>query len=140
MPAPRSSTSLLAGIYLLLLVYASLYPFEAWRWPAGAAPGELVAEPATGVETGWAAAWLARLTLQLGVPHALRARWFLARQAAGANCWIGGLVVEAGEGGAAYAVTTPGQVWAWPVGQIRAAEDRTESGTGAWGSQEQTAL
>lgn len=41
MPAPRSSTSLLAGIYLLLLVYASLYPFEAWRWPAGAAPGEL---------------------------------------------------------------------------------------------------
>ena len=41
MPAPRSSTSLLAGIYLLLLVYASLYPFEGWRWPAGAAPAEL---------------------------------------------------------------------------------------------------
>lgn len=41
MHAPRSSTSLLAGIYLLLLVYASLYPFEGWRWPAGAAPTEL---------------------------------------------------------------------------------------------------
>lgn len=41
MRGSRSSTSLLAGIYLLLLVYASLYPFEAWRWPAGASPAEL---------------------------------------------------------------------------------------------------
>lgn len=39
----RSLAGLLAGIYLLLLVYASLYPFEGWRWPAGAEMRELVA-------------------------------------------------------------------------------------------------
>lgn len=38
----RSLAGLLAGIYLLLLVYASLYPFEGWRWPAGAQPSELL--------------------------------------------------------------------------------------------------
>jgi VanZ family protein len=41
MTSQRSSSALLAGLYLLLLVYASLYPFEGWRWPAGATLSEL---------------------------------------------------------------------------------------------------
>jgi VanZ family protein len=31
----RSSATWLAGIYAVLVVYASLYPFEGWRWPPG---------------------------------------------------------------------------------------------------------
>ncbi len=42
MRAHRSLAGLLAGIYLLLLVYASLYPFEGWRWPAGAQASEVL--------------------------------------------------------------------------------------------------
>ncbi len=41
MPKRRSLTGALAAVYLLLLVYASLYPFEHWRWPAGAELHEL---------------------------------------------------------------------------------------------------
>ena len=43
MRAHRSLAGLLAAIYLLLLVYASLYPFDGWRWPAGAGLDELLA-------------------------------------------------------------------------------------------------
>ncbi len=42
MKAHRSLSGLLAGGYLLLLAYASLYPFEGWRWPAGAQLSELL--------------------------------------------------------------------------------------------------
>lgn len=42
MRSDRSLAGLLAGIYLLLLVYASLYPFEGWRWPAGAQAVEIL--------------------------------------------------------------------------------------------------
>lgn len=31
----RSSATPLAAAYLLLVLYASLYPFEGWRWPPG---------------------------------------------------------------------------------------------------------
>lgn len=41
MSVKRGSSVLLAGLYLLLLVYASLYPFDGWRWPAGASLLEL---------------------------------------------------------------------------------------------------
>lgn len=41
MATQRSPSSLLAGVYLLLLVYASLYPFEGWRWLGGATLPEL---------------------------------------------------------------------------------------------------
>jgi VanZ family protein len=37
----RSVAIHLAWVYALLLVYASLFPFEGWRWPAGAALHEL---------------------------------------------------------------------------------------------------
>ena len=35
MQAQRSSSVPLAGTWVLLVVYASLYPFEGWRWPPG---------------------------------------------------------------------------------------------------------
>lgn len=38
----RSSTGPLALVYVALLVYASLYPFEGWRWPPGAAWHDLL--------------------------------------------------------------------------------------------------
>lgn len=36
MARPRSSAAPLAAAFALLLLYASLYPFEGWRWPPGA--------------------------------------------------------------------------------------------------------
>ena len=42
-PAPHRSSALpLALAYAALLVYASLYPFEGWRWPPGAAWQDLL--------------------------------------------------------------------------------------------------
>lgn len=38
----RSTALPLAAVYALLVVYASLYPFEGWRWPAGASWSELL--------------------------------------------------------------------------------------------------
>ena len=38
----RSTALTLAVVYALLVVYASLYPFAGWRWPAGAAWSELL--------------------------------------------------------------------------------------------------
>ena len=58
------------------------------------AVGELIGEPATAMETGWAALWLARLTAQMMTPMTLREGWLLARLAAGATCFIGGVVAE----------------------------------------------
>jgi VanZ family protein len=40
---PQRSVALhLAWVYALLLAYASLFPFEGWRWPAGAQWSELL--------------------------------------------------------------------------------------------------
>ena len=82
------------------------------------AVGELVGEPATAMETGWAASWLARLTVQMMTPVSLREGWLLARLAAGASCFVGGLVVEIGAEGAAYGVRVPGEVHAWSAAEI----------------------
>lgn len=38
----RSTALPLALVYALLVVYASLYPFTGWRWPAGASWSELL--------------------------------------------------------------------------------------------------
>ena len=40
--SPRSSAGPLVLAYAALLVYASLYPFEGWRWPPGAAWHDLL--------------------------------------------------------------------------------------------------
>ncbi len=80
--------------------------------------GELIGEPATAMECGWAALWLARLTAQIIVPATVREAWFLARLAAGATCFIGGVVVEKRIEGEAYGVTVPGEVHAWSTEEI----------------------
>ena len=41
----RSAANLLAAAYAVLVVYASLYPFEGWRWPAGASALDLLVLP-----------------------------------------------------------------------------------------------
>jgi len=45
MSRQRSSAGPLAVVCLLLVVYASLYPFEGWRWPPGLEQGGLVMLP-----------------------------------------------------------------------------------------------
>jgi hypothetical protein len=72
--------------------------------------GALEAEPATLIESGWAAAWLARLVWQMLQPSALRELWFLRHLAAGESCFIGGLHIEATEQGPAYGIERVGQV------------------------------
>jgi molybdopterin/thiamine biosynthesis adenylyltransferase len=79
---------------------------------------DLAGEPATAMETGWAAIWLARLTAQMMAPINLREGWLLARLAAGATCFVGGVAVEQGAHGPAYAIRVPGQVHAWSVAQM----------------------
>jgi VanZ family protein len=41
----RSSAAPLAGLFALLIGYASLFPFTGWRWPGGAALWELLQLP-----------------------------------------------------------------------------------------------
>jgi hypothetical protein len=82
------------------------------------ATGELAGEPATAMETGWAALWLARLTAQMMAPANLREGWLLARLAAGATCFVGGVDVEQGKEGPAYGIRVPGQVHAWSIDEI----------------------
>jgi VanZ family protein len=53
MPRQRSSAGPLAVACLLLVVYASLYPFEGWRWPPGLAARGLVALPWPRFRTGF---------------------------------------------------------------------------------------
>lgn len=40
--ARRSGTGPLAGVWLALVVYATLFPFEGWRWPPGASLADLL--------------------------------------------------------------------------------------------------
>ncbi len=72
--------------------------------------GALEAEPATLVESGWAAAWLARLVRQFLAPPGLRERWFLELLAAERTCLIGGVQIEPTADGPAYGIALPGQV------------------------------
>ncbi|HEY1014228.1 MAG TPA: hypothetical protein VGE07_16060, partial [Herpetosiphonaceae bacterium] len=88
---------------------------------AYSAAGALEAEPATLIESGWAAAWLARLTRQLLAPPALRERWLLDLLAAEAVCLIGGVGCEPTPVGPAYRVALPGQIHAWHRSEIRGA-------------------
>lgn len=82
------------------------------------AVGELAGEPATAMETGWAALWLARLTSQMMAPANLREGWMLMRLAVGATCFVGGVDVEQRDEGPAYGIHVPGQVHAWSIEEI----------------------
>ncbi len=81
--------------------------------------GALEAEPATLVESGWAAAWMARLSAQLLAPPGLRERWLLALLASEQTCLVGGVGVERAADGPAYAITLPGMIRAWGVAEIQ---------------------
>jgi hypothetical protein len=81
--------------------------------------GALEAEPATLIESGWAAAWMARLAAQLLAPAGLRERWLLELLAAGQTCLIGGVGVERTPDGPAYAITQPGEIRAWGRASIQ---------------------
>ena len=87
--------------------------------------GALEAEPATLIESGWAAAWAARLCTQMLTPPGLRERWFLELVAAEHTCLIGGIVAEQTVDGPAYGVSLPGQINAWRrVGRVEASPSR----------------
>jgi hypothetical protein len=75
--------------------------------------GALEAEPATLIESGWAAAWAARLASQLLCPVGLRERWLLDLISNRQICLVGGAVVEPTPSGPAYAIDLPGQIYAW---------------------------
>lgn len=81
--------------------------------------GALEAEPATLVESGWAAAWLARLTAQMLAPPGLRERWLLELLATERTCLVGGVGVEQTPDGPAYGVALPGAIHAWELAQVR---------------------
>jgi hypothetical protein len=83
--------------------------------------GALEAEPATLVESGWAAAWAARLTAQLATPAGLRERWILELLAARQTCLVGGVGVQQTPHGPAYGVALPGQIHAWGPASIAGA-------------------
>ena len=42
---PRGLAGTLAALFAALVLYASLYPFEGWRWPPGRAASDLLALP-----------------------------------------------------------------------------------------------
>jgi molybdopterin/thiamine biosynthesis adenylyltransferase len=70
---------------------------------------DLVAEPATRIETTRAAAVLARATLELCATR--RSAWFERVLAAGTTCLLGGNVARRlGDGSFAYGISEPGQV------------------------------
>lgn len=49
----RSSATWLALAYALLVLYASLYPFEGWRWPPGRSAAEMLVLPAAVHQTSF---------------------------------------------------------------------------------------
>ncbi|MEM7343389.1 MAG: hypothetical protein AAF485_04045, partial [Chloroflexota bacterium] len=80
--------------------------------------GALEAEPATLVESGWAAVWLARLIRQLATPAGLREGWFLDLLTQKQLCLVGGIGVEQTPDGSAYQIDSPGQIRGWRVSEI----------------------
>ena len=71
---------------------------------------ELVAEPASALETTSIAAVTARCAAEALAPPAQRGRWFRRLLAHGTTCLLGGNVTEEQDGQPAYGLTYPGQV------------------------------
>lgn len=95
-------------------------PEEAARYTA---PGDLQGEPATLIESGWAAACMSRLALQLLAPPGLREGWFADLLAQQQTCLIGGAYAERtsvpDEPAAwAYGIARPGQVRAYGLAEV----------------------
>ncbi len=70
----------------------------------------LVAEPASPIETGRIAEVLARCALQSLAPANMRELWFERMLSAKTTCLLGGNVVDIHGGEAAYGISEPGQV------------------------------
>jgi hypothetical protein len=83
--------------------------------------GALESEPATLIESGWAAVWAARLAWQLLTPSGLRERWMIELLESQQTCLVGGAYVEHTSAGPAYAIDLPGRIRAWGTQQIRGA-------------------
>jgi hypothetical protein len=86
-------------------------PEEAARYTSA---GDLNAEPATRVESGWAAACVADLAVQLLAPPGLRERWFLDALAGAQTCFVGGAYALNN----AYGIARPGQVRAYGLAHV----------------------
>ena len=71
---------------------------------------DLVAEPASALETTSIAALTARCAAEALCPPAARGQWFQRALAAGTTCLLGGNVTELLHGEPAYGLTYPGQV------------------------------
>ena len=71
---------------------------------------ELVAEPASALETGAIAAVAARCAAELLCPPRRRGAWRRRALTAGTTCLLGGNVIEQVDGQPAYGLTYPGQV------------------------------
>lgn len=80
--------------------------------------GALEAEPATLIESGWAAVWMARLAAQFLAPSGLREAWFWRLLSAGQTCLVGGVGVEQTPNGPAYGISRPGQILAWGQAEV----------------------
>lgn len=102
-------------------LYEELAPGERERrWQ------ELVAEPATPIETGRIADLATRCLLELARPGRERAEWFRRLVAEGTSCLLGGNVVERGADGApSFGILEPGQVVRLGLGDLRAAGSRS---------------
>jgi hypothetical protein len=84
----------------------------------------LVAEPATAIETGRIADVAALCLREMLVPPGRQRTWFRRILDAGTNCLLGGNVVEQrGEGETAYGLTYAGQVVRLGLEDIAGAED-----------------
>ncbi len=100
-------------------LYEELAPGERERrWH------ELVAEPATPIETGRIADLAARCLCELALPAGERSPWLRRLSAEGTTCLIGGNQVLAEGGELAYGIRYPGQVVRLGLGDLRSASGR----------------
>lgn len=99
-------------------------PEEAARYTSA---GDLQSEPATLVESGWAAACMARLALQLLAPPGLREHWCSTLIARQQTCLIGGAYAPPPTERATpsadplrlpYGIARPGQVRAYGLAEV----------------------
>lgn len=90
---------------------------------------DLVAEPATKIETSRLADVVARCAAELLLPKAQRAAWLARMLDDGTTCLLGANVVERRDDGRlAYGMTTPGQVVRLGLADVAGAEQQVTCG------------
>ncbi len=118
----RSSATPLALAYVALVIYASLYPFEGWRWPPGQRPADLAALP----WTHWYGAFDVESNLLGYLP--LGALLLVAARRNGLRAWPALLLSTAASCALSYACETLQQ---FVPGRVPAMEDLTMNSAGA---------